>query len=245
MKDLFSEQADQYAKYRPSYPIEFYEYLNSILSNKNNAWDCGTGNGQVAIELAKFFEKVYATDISQAQLENAIIADNIEYSAQAAESSLFENDQFDLVIVAQAIHWFNFQEFYKEVKRTGKRNGLICVLGYGKLEISKEIDPIINHFYQKTLSGYWDKERKYIDENYETIPFPFTEIKAPKFANRLHWTLDHLISYLNTWTAVKHYIHQNGHNPVDRFKLELENHWPKNQMYEINFPILLRIGFIK
>lgn len=121
MKDLFSDQADQYAKYRPSYPIEFYEYLNSILPIKNTAWDCGTGNGQVAIELAKTFIKVYATDISHSQLENAIKADNIEYSVQAAESSLFENNHFDLIIVAQAIHWFNFEEFYQEVKRTAKR----------------------------------------------------------------------------------------------------------------------------
>ena len=34
-----------------------------------NAWDCGTGNGQVAKILAGFFNEVQATDISQNQLE--------------------------------------------------------------------------------------------------------------------------------------------------------------------------------
>ena len=68
-KDNFSSQSDQYAKYRPTYPSDFFDYLNTICTNKQNAWDCGTGNGQVAYELAKTFNKVYATDISQSQIQ--------------------------------------------------------------------------------------------------------------------------------------------------------------------------------
>ena len=63
MKDHFSAHADQYAKYRPAYPSDFFDYLNALLPHKGAAWDCGTGNGQVAYTLAKTFEKVFATDI--------------------------------------------------------------------------------------------------------------------------------------------------------------------------------------
>src|SRR5215471_13440479 len=103
MKDNFSSQSDQYAKYRPTYPRDLFDYLNFIVPNKQNAWDCGTGNGQVAYELAKTFENVFATDISEAQLDNAIQADNIIYSIQPAEKTNFENNLLDLIVVAQAI----------------------------------------------------------------------------------------------------------------------------------------------
>lgn len=244
MKDNFSTQSDKYAKYRPVYPSDLFAYLNSIVQNKQNAWDCGTGNGQVAFELAKTFDKVFATDISQSQIDNALKAENIFYSVQPAEKTNFNNQLFDLVVVAQAIHWFNFEQFYAEVKRTAKENALLCVVGYGKLEISEQIDDLINNFYENVIGEYWDKERKYIDENYKTIPFPFKEIQTPDFINIKHWTLEHLIGYLNTWSAVKHFIRQNQYNPVDKLQSEIEQLWDNDQSRQVRFPLLLRIGLI-
>lgn len=245
MKDNFSSQSDNYAKFRPTYPSDFFDYLNSIVPNRKNAWDCGTGNGQIAYELAKSFDTVFATDISQSQIDNALKAENIKYSIQPAEKTNFDNQIFDLISVAQAIHWFNFEKFYTEVERTAKENAKLCVVGYGRIEISPQIDNIIANFYTKIIGKYWDKERKYIDENYETIPFPFTEIQTPKFQNTHQWNLEHLIGYLNTWTAVKHFIRQNDHNPINEFEIELKQHWKKGEIKEVKFPILLRVGKIK
>lgn len=243
--DNFSTQSDRYAKYRPTYPSIFFEYLNSMLPNKQNAWDCGTGNGQVAYELSKTFDKVFATDISQSQIDNAVQTNNILYSVQPAEKTSFENQLFDLVIIAQAIHWFDFEKFYAEVRRTAKENALICVVGYSLVEISEQIDDIITDFYTNVIGSYWDKERKYIDQNYTTIPFPFTEIPTPSFVNKMNWTSEHLIGYLNTWSAVKHFITRNGYNPVDKLQNEIERHWHKDDVKEVTFPLLLRIGKIK
>lgn len=245
MKDNFSTQSDKYAKYRPTYPKSFFNYLNSLIPNKQNAWDCGTGSGQVAYELAKTFDKVFATDISQSQIDNALQADNIQYSVQSAEITDFDNDTFDLITVAQAIHWFDFDKFYTEVKRTAKDKALLCVVGYGRLIIKGQIDEMIKDFYSNTIGPYWDEERKYIDENYKTIPFPFDEIPTPEFVNSKHWTLEHLIGYLNTWSAVKHFIKQNNYNPVEKLRKDLEQIWGKNLITEVHFPILLRIGKIR
>ncbi|HEY0895620.1 MAG TPA: methyltransferase domain-containing protein [Sphingobacteriaceae bacterium] len=104
MKDNFSLGSAQYARYRPGYPPEFFDYLFSIVKAKGNAWDCGTGNGQVASQLAGEFEAVYATDISSSQIEHAAVAPNIFYSVQPAEHTAFDDQCFDLIIVAQAIH---------------------------------------------------------------------------------------------------------------------------------------------
>jgi SAM-dependent methyltransferase len=244
MKDNFSTQSDKYAKYRPTYPSELFEFLNANIQDKYNAWDCGTGNGQVAYELAKIFDNVFATDISQQQIDNALHADNISYSVQPAEKTNFDTGLFDLIVVAQAIHWFDFDKFYEEVKRTAKDYALLCVVGYGKLEISEQIDTVISNFYDNIIGQYWDKERKYIDENYQTIPIPFSEIQTPDFVIRQHWTLEHLIGYLNTWSAVKHFINQNNYNPIDKLQSDIGQLWNNEQTKQVNFPLLLRVGRI-
>jgi ubiquinone/menaquinone biosynthesis C-methylase UbiE len=244
MKDNFSTQSNKYAKYRPAYPSDLFEYLNSIVQNKQSAWDCGTGNGQIAYELAKNFDNVFATDISQSQIDNALQADNIFYSVQSAEKTNFDNQIFDLIVVAQAIHWFDFGQFYTEVRRTAKENALLCVVGYGNLQIAEQIDSLIADFYENVIGKYWDKERKCIEENYKTIPFPFNEIPTPNFVNTQHWTLEHLIGYLNTWSAVKHFIRQNKYNPIDQLQSEIEQLWDGEQTKQVRFPLLLRIGQI-
>ena len=244
MKDNFSSQSDQYAKYRPGYPSDFFEYLYTILPGREAAWDCGTGNGQVAFELAKVMEVVFATDISQSQIDNAADAPNIFYSVQPAEATGFPDRQFDLIVVAQAIHWFNFDKFYAEVRRTAKKGALLVVTGYGKVRVSAEIDKIVDDFYRDVIGPYWDKERRYVDEDYLTIPFPFDEIQTPVFVNRLNWTADHLIGYLKTWSAVKHFSKQNGYNPVDDLRPDIDRSWGPQPERDVRFPLLLRIGRI-
>ena len=203
------------------------------------------GRGQVAYELAKTFDKVFATDVSQSQIANALQANNISYSVQPAETTNFDDGQFDLVIVAQAIHWFDFDKFYNEVRRNEKSNALLCIIGYGRLTISKEIDEVITDFYTNIIGKYWDKERTYIDENYNTIPFPFDEVKTPAFTNLKLWTFEHLIGYLNTWSAVKHFTRQNDFNPIDKLQADLKPFWNNKQSKQVRFPILLRVGKIK
>lgn len=242
MKDNFSTRSDNYAKYRPQYPSSLFDFLNSIVSGKENAWDCGTGNGQVAIRLADSFSTVWASDLSQAQIDQAFQTPNIRYSVKRAEKTNFPNQFFDLVTVAQAIHWFDFDKFYEEVKRTSKPKAIICVLGYGLLNISPEIDELVSDFYDNTIGSFWDPERKYLDEGYQTIPFPFQEISCPKFESVQSWDLNHFIGYLNTWSAIKHFIRENGFNPLPSFQLKLEKHWKKDEVKQVSFPLLLRVG---
>lgn len=157
----------------------------------------------------------------------------------------FKENFFDLIVVAQAIHWLNFDEFYSEVKRTAQKDALLAVIGSGRLKISKEIDDLITDFYVNIIGKYWDKERKYVDEDYKTIPFPFNEIESPKFENIQQWSLKRLIGYLNTWSAVKHFIKQNNYNPVEQLEIEIEKVWGNEITKAIHFPILLRVGKIE
>lgn len=244
MKDNFSSNSDQYAKYRPHYPEELFAYILSLTSHQKTAWDCGTGNGQVAGQLCKSFNRVYATDISQLQIDQAQQHPNVHYSVQAAEHTNFPDSTFDLIVVAQAIHWFDFGKFHKEVNRTLKDDGLLVVIGYGLLNVSSDINKIIHRFYTSVIGEFWDRERKYIDEEYKTIPFPFQEVIPPAFSNSLEWTFEHLVGYLGTWSAVRHFEKKKGYHPIDEIKDELKAVWGESQYLPVTFPILLRIGRI-
>jgi ubiquinone/menaquinone biosynthesis C-methylase UbiE len=246
MKDNFSKQSKEYAVFRPTYPDEVLEFILSQVSSKNSAWDCGTGNGQVAAKLSLSFQTVYATDISENQIANAVKKDNISYQVASAEDAPFDENSFDLITVAQAIHWFDFDKFYNKVRFTLKPDGILAVLGYNLMTIDAQCDKIIRHLYSDILGDtYWDKERKYLDEQYQTIPFPFEEIKAPEFSQKVNWTLDQLIGYLNTWSAVQHYIKANGTNPVDEIRKQFEEFWGEDQKKQVCFPTLLRIGRLR
>ncbi|WP_286761165.1 class I SAM-dependent methyltransferase [Salegentibacter sp. UBA1130] len=240
MKDNFSTQSSSYARYRPAYPQELYEFLNEKLTATETAWDCGTGNGQVAGELADFFQKVEATDISKQQLENAVRKPTIHYSVQRAEETNFQDKTFDLITVAQAVHWFNFKTFYNEVERVLKPNGIIAIIGYSLFKSNLETDKLIHKFYKDIIGPFWDEERRYLDEKYQTIPFPFQEIETPAFQQEYQWSFDHLIGYLETWSAVKHYEKEKGVNPVNLIKNELKTAFGNKN--KIVFPILLRLG---
>ncbi|MGV3540778.1 MAG: class I SAM-dependent methyltransferase, partial [Rufibacter sp.] len=116
-KDLFSKQAQTYQQFRPTYPPALFQYLQSLTPNHNLAWDCGTGNGQSAVGLASYFGKVYGTDPSTSQIENAQPHPRIRYNVEKSEECSLPDASVDLVTVAQALHWFNFDKFYAQVRR--------------------------------------------------------------------------------------------------------------------------------
>lgn len=244
MKDNFSTQSTLYARYRPAYPQELYDFILKQVPAKEAAWDCGTGNGQAAKQLAVSFEKVFATDISQKQIDNAVQLPAIYYSVQPAEQTDFPDNSFDLIIVAQALHWFRFDDFYKEVKRVGKANSFFSAWTYSLLKVTKEIDALIEHHHYTTLHNFWDKERKYVDEEYKKIPFPFKRIKTPVFHIESDWTMDELEGYLNTWSALQKFIAVKNYNPVNELIEKIRPFW-KTEKMKVVFPIHVLAGVIE
>ncbi len=245
MKDNFSKQSDLYAQYRPSYPEEIFRFIYSFVGEYKCAMDCASGNGQVAAELAAKFNRVIGTDISRNQLSLAHRSANIHYIVEKAEQSSLRDNTISLLTVAQAIHWFDFKSFYNETLRILKPGGVIAVIGYHLLRIDNDIDRIIDDFYSGELAPYWDEERKYIDEYYRTIPFPFEEIPSPLFQSEFFWDLDHLIGYLNSWSAVQHFKDKNHFNPLNTVLKDLQNAWGNTPQKKVVFPIFLKLGTCK
>jgi len=243
MKDNFSHRAAEYARFRPGYPAALFDFLFAQCRQFDCAWDCATGNGQIAAVLAERFRQVEATDISENQLQNALLRPNIRYQTGAAEQPIFPENSFDLVTVGQAAHWFDLEKFYAEVQRVLKPGGLLALVGYGLLNIDEATDAVIGYLYRDVLDDYWDPERQLVDEALATIPFPFQEIPLPEMASEYRWAPEHLLGFLSTWSAVRHYENQTGKNPLDEaFVTSLKKAWGSEPVKTVRFPIFGRIG---
>jgi SAM-dependent methyltransferase len=241
-KDHFSAQATDYAKFRPGYPREFFEYIGTVAPSRQLAWDCGTGNGQAAVALASVFDRVIATDASKKQISNAQLHERVEYRVAAAENSGIESKTLDLIMVAQALHWFDLDRFYAEARRAMKPNGVLAASAYNLLRIEPAIDEIVNRYYYEVVGPFWPPERELV-EHFADLPFPFHNIHPPKFEMTAYWNLDYLLGYLRTWSSTQRFIATKGANPLEQISDELRVAWGDSQQTrKVVWPLTLRIG---
>ena len=208
--DLFSEKSDLYAAARPQYPDSLYEFIASCIGSRARAWDCGAGNGQSSVKLVEYFSEVYATDASEQQIANAIQKSGVFYSVQPAEHTTFANDYFDIVTVAQALHWFDFDRFWPEVQRVLKSDGIFAAWGYDWFSISPEIDDIIQKNILEIIVRYWSPRAQLVWNGYRDVGFPFQPILAPPITLQVLWNLSELLNYLHTWSATRLCMQQQG-----------------------------------
>ena len=226
-KDHFSGHADLYREARPTYPDTLFDWLAAQAPDRALAWDCGCGNGQASVALARHFDRVVATDPSASQIADAEPRPNIDYRVEPAERSSLADASASLVTVAQALHWFDFAAFYAEVRRVLKPGGVFAAWAYAACGTGEAaIDGVIEHLYGDALTGpHWPPERAYVDAGYRTIPFPFAAIDAPEFPMIMRWNVDQLLAYLRSWSATQRYIKANGKDPVGMVEPDLREAW--------------------
>jgi len=244
-KDHFSGRAGEYTRYRPGYPPSLFEWLAAQTIGHETAWDCGCGNGQAAVALTPHYRQVLATDPSRQQIKQAAPHDRISYAVATAEESCLADDSIDLVVVAQALHWFDFERFYREVRRVAKPGGVLAAISYGEVRMEGAPDNILSHFYHNIIGSFWPPERKYVDDGYKSIPFPLVLIEPPVFAMEVEWNLKQLKGYLSTWSAVKEYELKIGKNPLDLIGWEMQSVWGNPELQrKVSWPLTLLVGRI-
>jgi len=244
-QDLFSAQAATYAAIRPDYPPALFDFLASLVERRRLAWDCATGNGQAAVALAAFFERVIATDASAQQVEHARPHPRIEYRVATAEASGLPDAAVDLVTVAQALHWFDRDRFYEEAKRVLVPRGVLAVWSYGDPDIADDaaLDAALKHFNWVTMGPYWPAGRGLVGSATRQLVFPFDEIPAPPIDIVRHWTLDELAQYLRSWSSRAAYLKQHGTDPVSPFLDMLAPIWgQRDTRHEVRWGVTMRVG---
>jgi SAM-dependent methyltransferase len=219
-----------------------FQYLGSVAPSRELAWDCATGNGQAAVELAEVFDRVIATDASENQIANAQSHEGVAYRLAPAEQSGLESSSVDLIMVAQALHWFDLHRFFAEARRVLKINGVLAASAYNLLQIEPTIDAVVSRYYREIVGPFWPPERDLV-EIFAEIPFPFHEIDSPDFAITAHWNLNHLVGYLRSWSSTQRFIAAKQLDPLNEISDELHAAWGnEKQTRQAIWPLTLRVG---
>ena len=242
--DHFSRLASGYARSRPRYPAELFSYLAGLTPRHELAWDCAAGSGQATVPLAQWFRRVIGTDASEAMLDQAEPHPSVEYRTAPAEQSGLDPASVDLVTVAQALHWFDVDGFYGEVRRVLATGGVLAVWTYGVNHVDLEAaDRVLLRFYNDVVGPFWPTERRHVESGYRSLPFPFPEIPAPAFSMQVHWTLAELLAYVRTWSATQRYAEKHQRDPVEQLELLLAPVWgDRVSRRMISWPLSLRVG---
>lgn len=159
-----------------------------------------------------------------------------------AEASGLPDRSVQLITVAQALHWFDFDRFYAEVRRVATPGGVLAAWSYGACDAGADVEDLLRDFQEGTVGPYWNAGRKWVDEEYRTIPFPFREMEAPHFELRQDWTLTQLGEYLRSWSAVAAYVRAHGADPVAPLTERLGKAWGRAERRPIRWPLVLRVG---
>jgi len=244
--DHFAKVATTYASHRPTYPPELFTWLAEITPQRNMAWDCATGTGQAATALADHFGQVWATDASGSQIAASTPCPGVAYHTAPAYNSGLPDQSVDLVTVAQALHWFDLDSFYTEVRRVLKPGGLLAVWTYGVFRTvggnSDQVQNLLDRFYYDTVGPCWPPERRHVENSYADLAFPFIEIPSPSFDMAVDWTLDDLAGYLRSWSATSRYRELHGIDPVSVLEeQQLASLWGAKRRRVI-WPLSIKVG---
>jgi len=243
--DLFSDKASLYAAARPRYPDELFDFIASQAPSHNSAWDCGTGNGQAATSLSRYFSTVVATDPSEEQITHAIPAHNVCYSVQSAEGIDFPDSAFEAVCVAQALHWFHFDAFFAEVRRVAVPGAIFAAWGYDWFSVSLSFDAAFRVSILDIVAPYWASQNQLLWRGYADVPMPFSRVTAPDFKIQVQWNLHELLAYVHSWSATRRCMTSLGVTFFESAERELARCWgaPEDKRC-ISMPLHLLAGHV-
>jgi SAM-dependent methyltransferase len=247
-KDHFSDVAKSYKDFRPNYPAELFAWLAGIAPARRAALDAGCGNGQAAVALAAHFEAVRAVDPGAEQIRHAVPHPRVEYRVAPAEETGLPAGQIDLAVAAQALHWFDVERFYRELRRLARPGAVFAACTYGLTRVNPEVDRLVDDLYERTLRGYWPPERAHVDAAYRTLPFPFPEIDPPAFAMAARWTLAEFQGYLGTWSGLREHRKRTGEDALAALAPALGAAWGaagEEGRRTVTWPLALRVGRIE
>ena len=241
--DHFSERADLYARFRPTYPPSLAEALAVHTRGRSLAWDAGCGSGQLSVALAGAFDRVHATDLSRAQLDGARPHPGVVYACEDSGACSLADGAADLVVAAQAAHWFDLDAFYAEAARVGGMGGVVALVSYGATRIAPELDRVIESFRLGTLAPHWPPGRHHVEDGYASLPFPFAPLPAPTLDLRAHWTADGFLGYVASWSGTRRLLKAGGHGALEAFGEEIRARWGPGRRL-VCWPLAVRQGRI-
>jgi len=256
--DHFGKSGASYAAFRPEYPPSVFEKVLAYSEGKRDlAIDVGTGTGQAAVPLTKFYKNVIGFDPSAGQLANASASKetkgdsgsqreaNLKFVQSPAEKIDLPDGTVDLVTTAQAAHWFDLPVFYQEAFRLLRDRGTLAIWGYGTLSMDdKKSDVVFKDFYHNVIGDkYWPPNRKLVEQNYKSFnpSPPFSNfVRDDSLQIEKEFDIDSFFGYMQTWSGVKEYREKTGNDPLPAFRQKLAvAPVGTARSFRVTFPIFL------
>lgn len=246
MRTFDGRSSGIYSRSRPTYPAEFYYWLSQQVNSTDVVWDAGCGTGQAAIDLAAYFNRVEASDISESQISEATPHRKVQYQVFPAEKTQYPDNYFDAICVGHALHWFNLDEFWQEVKRVIKPGGLFVCWGYNWLTVGEQEDVVITEHVLPYLSSYWPEQSRLLWNQYHDIHFPFELMAVPTFDLYCNWTMSQTMDFMRTWTASQLRIQEKGDDFLVDANQVLSSVWENpTQKKQVTLPFFVKAGRVK
>jgi SAM-dependent methyltransferase len=237
--DAFGPVAEAYAAFRPRYPRAVFHYLAAVAPSTHCVLDVAAGSGQATLGLAAHFARVVAVDLSTRQLGAMPEHPRVHRVSAHAESLPIRDHAVDLVLAAQALHWFDEAAFFKDAARVLRPRGIVAVLAYDLSRITPAIDRLVRDFHDHTVGADWTVDRAKVMAGYATAKLPGTSLAVAQFVMTASLTADAYLGYLSTWSAVTRYRARTGHDPLTAFGEALRAEWG-DAPRTVHWPLRLR-----
>lgn len=150
----FDGKGEVYAKARPKYAAELFDYIKNTLQipEKSVFADIGSGTGIFSEQLLDNGYRVYAVEPNadmRKKAEEKLSADKDFVSVDGTDSNTgIPNQSVDCITTAQAFHWFDAEKFKKECRRILKSDGKVLIV-YNTRDESAECNMALADLHRK------------------------------------------------------------------------------------------------
>jgi SAM-dependent methyltransferase len=212
----------KYAAARPTYPKQLFDFIFKFHERSkdvkwNTAVDLGCGTGQATAEFARF-QRVIGLDPSEKMVAGAreyvksLGLTNCSFFKSSAETLTdIEDGSVDLVIAAQAGHWFDWSKVWPETARVLTKGGSAGFWAYSEFRLPDfpALNPMITHHFQNqqadpttSLGPHFERPGRTILENH-LIAVPDANAVVPgafEATERVYFTGDYYPSLPSEYT---------------------------------------------
>lgn len=247
-KKIFTGKQEDYSKYRPTYPIELFDFLAKEFNIENKVIaELGAGTGKFTKIASSYCKKIYYVepnidmiDIGRDYCSNC---KNIVYISKGAESTELPSDSMDMVLAVQSFHWFNKKEVKKEVNRILRPDGDFAIIWTNWKEdegtFGKEYFEYINMWNTK-LTGK-NYQHKNVNERKNFFKNGF--YKTYKFTHDKDYNVNMLIGLSKSLS----FAPKKGYKYYDEFLdgvISIFNKYKKDNVVRFDFNTEMYIGKI-
>jgi ubiquinone/menaquinone biosynthesis C-methylase UbiE len=220
--DVFEGTAKYYVAFRPKYPPQLFDDIAKKykLDSSGSLLDLGCGTGELAIPLAKYFNKVLAIDPDKGMLaegrkkSSKYHISNIKWQKGSSKTLKKVEGSFKLVTMGQSFHWMDGEVVLRQLYRIVESGGGVAIVGTAPIR-QNALSEAKNAVIKDLITKYLGPDRragkriyKPTGEAWETQLFPksdFASFEKKDYIIQVERNIDQIVGNLfsMSWASKK------------------------------------------